>query len=256
MAGMATVLNINPAVRQHPVRVDAAAQCRPVRLRIGAFQLNPKSGELSSNCKSSVLQWQPLQLLLMLIERDGEVVTRGEIQNRIWGEDVIVDFDHSINTLVRKLRRALGDSAEAPNYIETLARRGYRLKVRVELVENPTANSTGTNAAMFSSIRRRAAWKGLHDGESAAPVRRLSLPVKEIAGATEHRTVVSRGSFRCRQRAFYNSEQRRNDLMPTLEIAAARDFCEQLVSAAPAERLDALRQFLALVTQVLEASSI
>ena len=63
----------------------------------------------------------------MLIERGGEIVTRGEIKKRLWPNDTIVDFDHSINVAIGILRRALGDSADSPQYIETLARRGYRL---------------------------------------------------------------------------------------------------------------------------------
>jgi DNA-binding winged helix-turn-helix (wHTH) protein len=88
-----------------------------------------KSGELINEDNTILLQSQPLKFLLMLIDRGGEMVTRREIQQRLWGNDVIVDFDHSINTLVRKLSHALGDSVDGPTYIETLARRGYRLKV-------------------------------------------------------------------------------------------------------------------------------
>jgi DNA-binding winged helix-turn-helix (wHTH) protein len=69
--------------------------------------------------------------MLMLIERDGALVTRDEIQSKFWPNDTIVEFDHSINVAIGKLRRALGDSAEKPQYIATIARRGYRLMVPV-----------------------------------------------------------------------------------------------------------------------------
>src|SRR4029078_10805312 len=72
------------------------------------------------------LQDQPFRLLALLLERAGEVVTREELRDKLWPADTFVDFDHSLNTAVRKLREALGDSAETPRYVETLARRGYR----------------------------------------------------------------------------------------------------------------------------------
>ena len=155
--------------------VDGAVHSRPVHFRIGAFELDPTSGELTHEGNTTLLQSQPLQLLLMLIEHGGEMVTRAEIQKRMWDNDVIVDFDHSINTLVRKLRRALGDSAEAPIYIETFSRRGYRLKVPVELVENRLEGSTGTNSSIFPSITRRAVWKTLHRSDSASSVQHLGF---------------------------------------------------------------------------------
>lgn len=107
-------------------------------VRFGAFELDPLSGELCSgdamggHPKSRVvLPRQPLHLLLMLIEREGAMVTREEIQKKFWPNDTIVEFDHSINVAIGKLRKALGDSAENPQYIATIASRGYRLIVPV-----------------------------------------------------------------------------------------------------------------------------
>ena len=82
-----------------------------------------------------MLQQQPFQVLAMLVERRGEVATREEIRKKLWPNDTVVEFDHAINTAIKKLRQALGDSAENPKYIETVARRGYRLLVPVEWVE-------------------------------------------------------------------------------------------------------------------------
>jgi DNA-binding winged helix-turn-helix (wHTH) protein len=104
----------------------------PNRLRFGAFELDVRSGELASGRRRIVLQEQPLQVLLMLVGGAGELVTRDEIQNKLWPNDTVVEFDASINAAVRKLRQALNDSAENPKYIETVARRGYRLMVPVE----------------------------------------------------------------------------------------------------------------------------
>lgn len=76
----------------------------------------------------------------MLVERAGEVVTREEIRRTLWPNDTVVEFDHSINAAIKKLRQALGDSADAPSYVETVARRGYRLMVPAESVEAQRAD--------------------------------------------------------------------------------------------------------------------
>src|SRR5437660_4683766 len=98
----------------------------PDTLRFGVFAVDRKTGELRRNGVKVRLQDQPLQILLTLLERPGEVVTRDELRARLWPSDTFVDFEHSINTAVRRLRDALGDSAENPRFVETVARRGYR----------------------------------------------------------------------------------------------------------------------------------
>src|SRR5215831_3287859 len=111
----------------------AAPESGPsTRARLGSFEVDLRSGELrsldpSSPSGSVLLREQPFQILRMLIDRGGKVVTRSEIKKALWPNDTIVDFDHSINTAIGVLRRALGDSAATPRYIETLGRRGYRL---------------------------------------------------------------------------------------------------------------------------------
>jgi serine/threonine protein kinase len=110
------------------------------RIRVGAFELDSKAGELRSGDRKVRLQEQPFQILLMLVERSGGLVTREEIQKTLWPNDTVVEFDHSIHTAINKLRQAFGDSAEDPKYIETVARRGYRLMVRVERMEASPAN--------------------------------------------------------------------------------------------------------------------
>src|SRR5271166_2599589 len=107
---------------------------QPARVRFGVFELDLTSGELRNNGDKTVLREQSLQILRMLAERDGEVVSREEIRKKLWPNDTIVEFDHSINAAINKLRRALRDSADEPRYIETLARRGYRLMVSVEWI--------------------------------------------------------------------------------------------------------------------------
>ena len=95
-------------------------------IRFGAFEVDLRSGELRKHGIRIRLQEQPLQILQQLIEHAGEVVTREELQKRIWPADTFVDFDHGLYSAEQRLRDALGDTAETPRYIETLPRRGYR----------------------------------------------------------------------------------------------------------------------------------
>jgi serine/threonine protein kinase/DNA-binding winged helix-turn-helix (wHTH) protein/tetratricopeptide (TPR) repeat protein len=105
-----------------------------VAVRFGPFKLDLRAGELCSEGRKLRLQEQPFQVLLMLLERPGEVVTREEIRKRLWPNDTVVEFDHSINAAIKKLRLALEDSAEQPKYVETVARRGYRFIAQVEVI--------------------------------------------------------------------------------------------------------------------------
>src|ERR1700728_4354267 len=111
------------------------------RVRFGAFDLDLTTGELRSieapdPNNRVLLREQVFQVLRMLLEREGQIVTREEIKGRLWADDTVVDFDHSINATIKTLRRALGDSADTPRYIETLARRGYRLMLPIQYLES------------------------------------------------------------------------------------------------------------------------
>ena len=97
-----------------------------MNVRFGAFELNLRAGELHKEGHRIRLQEQPFQILRMLLESPGEVVSREEIRQHLWPDDTVVEFDHSINVAVKRLRDALRDSADKPRYIETIARRGYR----------------------------------------------------------------------------------------------------------------------------------
>ena len=94
--------------------------------RFGVYEADLRSGELRKNGNKLKLQEQPFQVLTLLLQCRGEVVTREELRQRLWPADTFVDFDHSLNTAINKLRDALGDTASNPRFIETLARRGYR----------------------------------------------------------------------------------------------------------------------------------
>src|SRR6266513_3296247 len=101
-------------------------------VRFAAFELDSRAGELRKQGAKVKLQEQPFQILQILLQRPGEVVTREELQQKIWPSDTFVDFDHGINNAIKRLREALGDTAETPCYVETLPRRGYRFIGKIE----------------------------------------------------------------------------------------------------------------------------
>jgi cholera toxin transcriptional activator len=130
--------------------------------RFGVFELDLSAGELRKSGVKLRLQGQPFQVLALLLERAGEVVTREEMQQKLWPSDTFVDFDHSLNTAINKVREALGDSASSPRYVETLARRGYRFIAPVQAPpqnESPAAatSSDGMTIGSPASIPRQPA---------------------------------------------------------------------------------------------------
>jgi cholera toxin transcriptional activator len=117
--------------------MDAA----PTRLvyRFATFEADPATGELRKAGVRLRLPEQPFRVLIMMLERPGELVTREEIRQKLWPADTFVDFDHGLNTVINRLRETLGDSAANPRFIETLARRGYRFLAPVEATGQATA---------------------------------------------------------------------------------------------------------------------
>src|SRR5438034_6176197 len=101
-------------------------------VRFGSFELDQGSGELRKDGAKIRLQEQPLQVLQLLLETPGRLISREELQGKIWPSDTSVDFDHGINNAIKRLREALGDTAEMPCYVETLPRRGYRFIGKIE----------------------------------------------------------------------------------------------------------------------------
>jgi TolB-like protein/DNA-binding winged helix-turn-helix (wHTH) protein len=110
-------------------------------IQFGAYELDSAAGELRKHGIKIKLQEQPLQILQKLLEHPGEVVTREELQKRIWPADTFVDFDHGLYSAVQRLRDALGDNAETPRYIETIPRRGYRF---IAPADTPNGNGSET----------------------------------------------------------------------------------------------------------------
>jgi eukaryotic-like serine/threonine-protein kinase len=111
----------------------------PIRYRFGPFELDPAEGGLSRNGNRVKLQDLPFRLLVLLVERPGEIVTREEVKRHLWPENTFVEFDNSLGVAVRKLREALRDDADAPRFVETLPRKGYRFLAPVTTQEIPAS---------------------------------------------------------------------------------------------------------------------
>jgi Tol biopolymer transport system component/DNA-binding winged helix-turn-helix (wHTH) protein len=128
-------------------------------LRFGVFELDLRAGELRRSGMKVKLQEQPFQVLAQLLEKPGDVVTREEMRDRLWRSDTFVDFDHSLNAAIKRLRDALGDSADNPRFVETVARRGYRFLAPVSVAP---ANGNGHAAVVPITAEPStgpAAWK-------------------------------------------------------------------------------------------------
>src|SRR4051812_45239173 len=113
------------------------APLHAAKIRFGVFEVDLRAGELRKSGIRIKLQTQPFKLLTILLSRPGEIVTREELQQQLWDSEAVVNFDHSLGTAINKVREALGDSAETPRYIETLAKRGYRFVAPVQVLDRP-----------------------------------------------------------------------------------------------------------------------
>jgi eukaryotic-like serine/threonine-protein kinase len=148
-------------------------------VRFAAFELDLRSGELRKDGAKPVrLPEQPFRILSMLLEHAGEVVSREEIRKRLWPNDTIVEFEHSISAAMNRLRQALGDSADKPRYIETLARRGYRLLVPVDWVGVAPGFSPAQPGSADLSLKSAA----LTQGKTAELENNSALPSASVLG--------------------------------------------------------------------------
>src|SRR5512140_1804105 len=120
---------------------------RPPIYGFGPFEFDPRAGELRKFDHRIRLQGNSVKSLEALLFVPGELVTREELQQKIWPADTFVDFEHGLNTAVAKLRQSLGDSAASPRYIETLERRGYRFIAAVQIKERPIAVAAAAASA-------------------------------------------------------------------------------------------------------------
>jgi TolB-like protein/DNA-binding winged helix-turn-helix (wHTH) protein/Flp pilus assembly protein TadD len=185
----------------------------PAVLRFGLFAADVEAGELTKQGRRVRLQDQPFQLLVMLLQRPGEVVTREELRSKLW-PNTIVDFDHGLNKAINKVREALGDSSENPRFVETVARRGYRFLADVAVVAKKpaeidavalaTAGSPLVSAAplparqsspsggvvwklfgvgLAVAVATAATWALYHRASTPSSIRSLAvLPLKNLSG--------------------------------------------------------------------------
>jgi TolB-like protein/DNA-binding winged helix-turn-helix (wHTH) protein/Flp pilus assembly protein TadD len=176
------------------------------RLLFDGYELDIRAGELRKRGVKLRLRGQPLQVLEILLERAGEVVTREEVQARIWPANTFVDFDHSLHNAIARIREVLGDSAETPRYIETVPRRGYRYIGPVQDFQQPhldaeTAGSPAAQPPATPPKPRRSripfvlcalavlglvawtAWRYVHAKVAVSPIRSIAvLPLKNFSG--------------------------------------------------------------------------
>src|SRR5256885_7694999 len=122
------------------------------RLRFGVFEIDLRTGELRKHGQRIRLQEQPFQVLAMLVLYSGEVVTREDLQKRLWSADTFVDFDHGLNKAINKIREALSDSAESPRFVETVARRGYRFLAEVTVVDRKSTRLNSSHLVISYAV--------------------------------------------------------------------------------------------------------
>jgi cholera toxin transcriptional activator len=150
----------------------------------GLFQADLVAGELRKNGERIRLQEQPFQVLGLLLERPGDVVTREQLREKLWPADTFVDFDHSLNTAVNKIREALGDSAANPRFVETLARRGYRFIAPVQPAEGfPSPGpspDTGSTRRSSSPATGSPVDPVPDDGRSYHPELEVPIPRRSV----------------------------------------------------------------------------
>src|SRR5262245_65784036 len=161
-------------------------------IRFGVFEVDLKAGELRKNGLKIKLQEQPFQVLVVLLEHPGEVVAREELREKLWASDTFVDFDNSLNKAINKIREAVGDSADNPRFVETMARRGYRFIAPVEetsreYLQTPVSGNQQAerNAGTSASQEKNAGAKG----DYVAELRRLgytNLSVDELIKLKTH----------------------------------------------------------------------
>jgi Tol biopolymer transport system component/DNA-binding winged helix-turn-helix (wHTH) protein len=214
---------INPRINQNVIR-------------FGLFELDLRAGELRKSGIKIKLQDQPFQILVMLLERSGEIVTREELQKRLWPQDTFVDFDLSLNSAVKKLRQALGDDSENPRFIETLYRRGYRFVGQMNGVaatpepvlvaqtsSEPSTNSELLPTRALGRNSRSLAWAipGLFIFASVLVWLTRSSPPPRITGYTQiTRDDLYKGAIVTDGERLYFSELR-GDHFVVAEVSAA-----------------------------------
>lgn len=147
-------------------------------LRFGTFELDEDNGQLRRDGTPVKLAPQPFRLLLLLASRPGELVTRDEIRQQIWGGDTFVDFDQGMNFCVKQVRAVLRDDADRPLYVETVPRRGYRFIAPVQQVNAPTVAPRRTG---MDSKLQRALWTNIAEIRLSEARRRRRMTLALVA---------------------------------------------------------------------------
>lgn len=145
------------------------------RYRFGVFEVDAATGELRRQGLRVKLNTQPFQLLLMLLERPGQLLTREEISRQLWPDGTFVDYEHGVNSAVNRIREALGDTAANPRFLETLARRGYRFIAPVERVDSRQSSSPSEAGSL--SPAESPAQPDEDEADSASPSSRSRLQI-------------------------------------------------------------------------------
>ena len=141
---------------------ETNVKCPARRYRFGVYEADTATGELRRQGLRIKLNSQPFQLLCMLLERPGQLLTREEISRLLWPDGMFVDFEHGVNSAVNRIREALGDAASSPRYVETIARRGYRFIAPVERIADPavelkpSSEEPSTDEASSQSVNEPA----------------------------------------------------------------------------------------------------
>ena len=202
--------------------------------RFDGFNLDLRTGELRAahnGTSPTRLPEQPFRILAMLLDRPGDVVSRQEIRSALWPNGTVVEFEHSISAAINRLRQALGDSADSPRYIETLARRGYRWKPSVEWVDQPSVNGSNAVAAAIATetVAALASPAAVASTYQKSP-QRLSKPVYAIAAI-----VVTAGLLIAVAIFWWTSlqtAQRTAPLLPAMKQLTNSSFENHVLSGA------------------------
>ncbi len=166
--------------------VNSRAVANAKRIRFGLYEANLESGELFKNGQKLRLQEQPFQVLVALVERPGEVVTRDDLRQRLWPSDTFVDFEHSLNTAINKVRDVLGDTAANPRFVETLPRRGYRfiapvISAEPALAATPAPAEEGVAAPVQQTSTPEISPTGVASGPVATTKEELPRASKRVS---------------------------------------------------------------------------
>src|SRR3989442_7338475 len=136
------------------LHMESRAESPGTSYRFGLFEVDSRTGELRKQGRQIRLRGRPFDILVLLLARRGDVITREELRQQLWPVDTFVDFDHGLNSAMNRLREALGDSAENPRFIETLPKRGYRFIAPIHVVsarqlqgDSPSADPPPPHAA-------------------------------------------------------------------------------------------------------------